>query len=110
MNASLDTNYTALQDYVTPIERVDFANPKTSEKKIYFSTSPCTTQFFQFFSTSKIHCNKTLTISLDAQFNGLWEQISQIQKTDFENPEKSGNTIHFRTSVCIPRTSTILCR
>ena len=36
LNASFDAKFTALRDYVTRIERVDFENPKKSEKKIWF--------------------------------------------------------------------------
>ena len=49
LNASLAEKFIAPQDYVTRIERVDFENPKKSEKRSGSKISTKFNIFFQFF-------------------------------------------------------------
>ena len=83
MNASSDAKFTALQDYVTRIQRVDFANRKKSKTKDLpvNITMQCT--IFPTFSQLKIHCKNTLNTPLDAKFNSLSNHMSCIERIDF---------------------------
>ena len=82
MDASLDAKFTALSDYITRIQRVDFANCKKSEKKDLLVNITMQSTIFPTFSQLKIHCKNTLNTLLDAEFNFLSNHTSYIERID----------------------------
>ena len=98
VKTSLDEESDALQDCVILLEQTDFGNTE----KYLVSTLALSCRYLSNFFEIKIHCTKSLKMSLDAEFHALQDSAFVWTESILENPKNREKKSSFQHWLLIP--------